>query len=102
MTDRRTFLKLVPAACVGMAVSPAAFANSPKLKDTDPQAIAMGYKTNAAQVDKAKSPRYAAGQKCANCVLFQAKPGDAWGQCGIFAGKLVAAGAWCNAYAKKG
>jgi len=34
--------------------------------------------------------------------LFQGKAGDKAGMCPLFAGKQVAAAAWCSAYAKKG
>jgi len=69
--------------------------------ESDAQAAALGYKADASTVDKAKFPKYAAGQNCGNCALYVSKSADA-GSCGIFAGKMVATGAWCNAYAKKG
>jgi len=71
------------------------------LAETDPQAVALGYKADATKVDKAKFPKYAAGQACANCTLFQGKPTDAAGVCPIFAGKQVAGKGWCNSYVKK-
>jgi len=70
--------------------------------ETDPQPTALGYKADATKVDKAKQPKYAAGQVCANCALFQAAAGAAAGACPLFAGKQVSAKAWCSAYAKKG
>ena len=69
--------------------------------ETDPQASALGYKANATAVDKAKYPKYAAGQDCDNCALFQGKVGAAAGGCALFAGKQVAGKGWCSAYAKK-
>ena len=51
--------------------------------------------------DKAKYPKYADGQKCANCQLFGGKAGDASGPCPLYAGKLVAAEGWCSAYTSK-
>jgi hypothetical protein len=59
------------------------------------------YKADATKVDKAKQPKYAAGQQCSNCSLFQGKPADAAGGCPLFAGKQVAGKGWCSAYAKK-
>jgi hypothetical protein len=32
-----------------------------------------GYKANATTVDKAKHPKYAAGQVCSNCTLHKGK-----------------------------
>jgi hypothetical protein len=52
-------------------------------------------------VDKTKQPKYAAGQICGNCALFQGKATDAAGGCPLFAGKQVAGKGWCSAYAKK-
>ena len=71
------------------------------LAEADPQATALGYKADASKVDKTKQPKYAAGQICRNCALFQAAAGAAAGGCPLFAGKQVAAQGWCSAYAKK-
>lgn len=101
MTDRRSFIKMIPAAALGMAAAPLAFGEAAKVAETDPTAIAIGYKANAKSVDKAKSPKYKAGQNCGNCMLYQGKAGSAVGACPIFGGKLVAAAGWCNSYAPK-
>jgi len=98
MTSRRHFLSLVPlagAAAFARAETPAAA--DPK----DPQAVALGYVADAANVDKAKFPKFAAGQTCANCVLYQGAAGSTSGACPIYQNKLVPAKAWCNAYVKK-
>jgi hypothetical protein len=52
-------------------------------------------------VDKAKFPKFAAGQNCGSCALYQGKAGDAAGGCPLFAGKQVSSKSWCSAYAKK-
>ncbi len=77
----------------------------PRIDEGDPQAVALGYKHDAADVDTAKFPRRAtpeaANQLCSNCALYQG--GDAqWGGCAIFPGKGVNADGWCSAYAPKG
>ena len=69
--------------------------------ESDAQAAALGYKADATKVDKTKQAKYAAGQACVNCVLFQAAVGAAAGGCPLFAGKQVSAQGWCSAYAKK-
>lgn len=69
--------------------------------ETDAQATALGYKADAGKVDKAKFPKFAAGQQCGNCALFQGKAGAASGPCPLFAGKQVSAKGWCSAWAKK-
>jgi hypothetical protein len=69
--------------------------------ETDPQATALGYKPDAAKIDKTKQPKYAAGQVCGNCALFQGAAGAAAGGCPLFAGKQVSSKGWCSAYAKK-
>jgi len=70
--------------------------------ETDPQASALGFKADASKVDKTKQPKFAAGQACGNCALYQGAAGSAAGACPLFAGKQVAAKAWCSAWAKKG
>jgi hypothetical protein len=68
--------------------------------EKDPQAAGVGYKADSTKVDKAKAPKYAAGQQCSNCALYQGGSA-ASGGCPIFAGKQVAAKGWCTAYSKK-
>ena len=97
-TNRRTFLITVAAS--GAAFASAGRAQA-KLDEKDPQALALGYVDDATKIDAKKYPKYAAGQACANCALYQAKATDPWGGCPLFAGKQVAAKGWCSAWAKK-
>ena len=98
---RRTFLIQV-AGVSGAAVLGTQAAQAQALvAENDPQASALGYKADATKVDKTKQPKYAAGQLCSNCALYQGKAADAQGPCPLFAGKAVAAKGWCSAYAKK-
>ena len=99
MTTRRSFIRLVPLSALAMLTVEPAFAADVDPKD--PQAAALGYVADATKADKAKYPRYAAGQDCLTCQLYQGKPGDASGPCPLFAGKTVAAKGWCSAFAKK-
>ena len=92
---------VVSAGVLATAGLTQAQAAAPMVLESDPQAVALGYKADAAKVDKAKYPKFAAGQNCANCALYQAKPTDAAGGCPLFAGKQVAAKGWCSAWAKK-
>ena len=73
----------------------------PDLSESDPQAQALGYREDATKADKAKFPKYAAGQQCTTCQLYLGKAGDARGPCPLFAGKTVAAKGWCSAWVKK-
>lgn len=102
-TSRRTFvIQSITgvSALAGLAMTNAALAQD-ALADTDPQAVALGYKADATKADAKKYPKYAAGQQCGNCALFQGKATDATGGCPLFAGKKVASKGWCSAYAKK-
>jgi len=83
-----------------LAVAGLSKAQAPKVAENDPQAIALGYKENATKVDKVKFPKYAVGQLCSNCQLYQG-PANGLGACPLFAGKAVPGAAWCSAYAKK-
>ncbi|MFX5813045.1 high-potential iron-sulfur protein, partial [Acinetobacter baumannii] len=53
------------------------------------------------RADTKKYPKYAAGQQCSSCALYQGKPADKAGGCPLFAGKQVAAAGWCSAWVKK-
>ena len=95
---RRVFI--LATAFGGTAVTTAARAQA-RLDEKDPQAIALGYVSDAAQADAKKFPKYAAGQNCAGCALFQGKATDTAGNCPLYAGKQVSAKGWCSAWVKK-
>lgn len=80
------------------AVTRFAFAESPHLGVDDPAAKAVGYVEDATQVDKARYPKFVAGQNCAGCSLYQGKATDPWGACLLFANKQVAGAGWCTSY----
>lgn len=99
--SRRRFM-IVAASVASTTVLPAeSRADAPLLSESDPTAQSLGYKTDAAKVDKAKFSRYQQGQTCANCQLYQGKAGSQTGPCPTYGGKLVYAKGWCNAYVKK-
>jgi hypothetical protein len=102
MTNHRRRFMLLGAQAAGalsIAVSGLAQAEE-RLTQADPVAQALGYKEDASKVDNSNA-HYVAGSACANCQLYQGKPGDAAGDCPIFH-KLVSAKGWCNSYTKKG
>ena len=102
MTTRRTFvLATLPAAALAVWRRVPHPLSPPRLAESDSAAVALGYKHDAAKVDAAKYPTFAAGRNCANCQLFQAKAGEEWGACGAVGGKLVNAKGWCVAWVKK-
>lgn len=101
MTSRRQFIQIVPLAGAAMIAARSAHAQGTPVTEKDPQAVALGYVSDATKADKAKYKQYAAGQACHTCALFQGKPNDATGPCPLFAGKVVSAKGWCSAYAKK-
>jgi hypothetical protein len=99
-STRRVFmLQAATAAGIGLVATQASA--QAMVDEKDPQAVGVSYKADATKVDKAKAPKYAAGQNCSNCALYQGKTGAASGGCPIFAGKQVSAKGWCTAYAKK-
>ena len=91
------------AAAPSPAPAPApapAMATGPLVDEKDAQAAALGYVAVAAKADKAKFPKYADGQLCSNCSLYQGGAADQGG-CPLYPGKQVLAKAWCSAYNKK-
>ncbi len=99
-TSRRTFViqSLTGAGALALVGNVQAQA---MLADTDPQAVALGYKADGTKTDTKKYPKYAASQNCANCALYQGKATDATGGCPLFGAKKVAGKGWCSAWAKK-
>jgi len=98
MTSRRRFISLVP---VLGAATLARAQGAPLVDPKDPQAQALGYTADATKVDKAKYPKYAPGQNCAGCALYQGKPSDKSAPCPLYAGKAVLSNAWCSAWVKR-
>jgi hypothetical protein len=97
---RRQFIIMSAAGACTLALNSKVQAQA-MVAETDPQAVALGYKADATKVDKAKYAKYAAGQECDGCALFQGKAGATSGGCSLFAGKQVSGKGWCSAYAKK-
>jgi hypothetical protein len=95
--SRRRLIQLAPLLCAGLARAQ----SQPLLKESDDEAKAVDYHADAAKVDKARSPKYAAGQTCANCSLYAPDGNKPSGGCGLFYGKDVMAKGWCNAWEKK-
>jgi hypothetical protein len=104
MTNRREFIVHcsfgVSAAAHTLTTTQAA-AQAAMVAETDANAVSLGYKALATKVDKAKFPKYAAGQVCTNCSLFQGKATDKAGGCPLFGAKQVAGPGWCSAWVKK-
>jgi hypothetical protein len=100
MSNRREFIVQVSLGSSALLAG-SAFAQGAMLSETDPQAVALGYKADTTKVDKTKFPKHTAAQKCNNCALYQGKATDKAAGCPLFAGKQVAGPGWCSAYAKK-
>jgi hypothetical protein len=100
--SRRDFIENSVLVIGAVGVSSAALADSaPMLSESNPIAVALGYKANASTVDRAKFSQYAVGQSCSNCALYQGAAGASSGPCTIYAGKSVSSAGWCASYAKK-
>ena len=95
---RRVFLMTLAAS--GTALATRAQAQT-LVDEKDAQAAALGYVAEAKRADAKKYPKFAAGQNCANCALYQGKAAEKAGGCPLFAGKQVAGAGWCSAWAKK-
>ncbi|MBV2179676.1 high-potential iron-sulfur protein [Castellaniella sp. MT123] len=100
-TSRRTFLISSAGLVSGLTLSRHATA-AERVDENSPLAKQLGYKHDATLVDKATQPKFKPGEHCANCQLYQGKPGDAWGPCPIFSGQDVSDKGWCSAYTPKG
>ena len=91
---------IIPArGWIGKAATPAG-ADLPPMDPKEPAAVTLGLVNDAAKVDAAANPMYAAGQTCANCEQFIGKSNDARGGCVLFPGKSVPAAGWCKVWRK--
>ena len=97
-SNRRQFMALSAVSVASLVAARVAYAQ-PMLGENEPQALALGYKEDAKEVDRAKFAKYAEGQRCDNCQLYTVKDATT-GLCSIFPGKLVTAAGWCNLWVK--
>ena len=107
VSSRRTFVIVGVAAAAG--VNPAAHAALKKVEETEPKALAVGYRHDTKKVDRARYPKHQPAQKCSNCLAYVPdKPTDEWGECDLMSDRLVFHEGWCSSYkpvrqpAKKG
>jgi len=98
-SSRRSFV-IHMAAVSGALACGQALAASKRIEESEPKAVSLGYKHDAAQVDKARFPKRTASEKCFNCMAWLGKPADAWAECDLTADRLVANGGWCSSYVK--
>lgn len=96
--QRRVFLMTLATSTAAVGTLARAQA---LVDEKDLQAVALGYVADAKRVDTKKYPKFAAGQNCANCALYQGKPADKQAGCPLFGVKQVAGPGWCSAWAKK-
>jgi hypothetical protein len=86
-TAPQNFVALFHPCSVQPNMGSAALAPGAMVAESDVQATAPGDKADASKSGNVKFPRYAAGQECSNCSLYQGKAGDAAGSCQLLSGK---------------
>ncbi len=101
MTRRIVVFRTLASACAVLVSPIAARAAPARVEESDETAQALGYKHDTTKVDKARYPKHTAEQRCSNCSFWQGSASDEWGGCAMFGRKQIAAGGWCNAWAKK-
>ena len=100
MTKRRDFVfKIVPLAGAVVALPRVALADVPALTESDPMAVAMGFKLKTEDADSKKYPKHTNTQSCASCLHFTT-PGADSARCDLF-NKSVPKGGWCSGYSKR-
>jgi hypothetical protein len=100
--SRRAMVKNLAAAAAAVSIVRSVksrAADLPHLDVKDPQAVAVGYVEDAAQVDAKKYTAYVKGSSCDNCLLLQGSSGARYRPCNLFAGKLVSSAGWCSRWA---
>jgi High potential iron-sulfur protein len=95
--NRRIFILKVVAGTGAMAAAARTRAEEEKVTEADPYAKSMGFKLDTKTVDQTRYPRHdPATQQCSKCQLYSGKPGDAWGPCSFYGGRLVSPNGWCR------
>ena len=99
MKTLRIFLASIPATALALTMARAYAATA--LAESDPTAVALGYKADARKVDTKKYPAFVSGQQCSNCKVYAGKPTEKVAPCSIVAGKTVNGKGWCVAWVKR-
>ena len=95
--NRRTFVLKAIAGSSAFTCSGLLLAEEEKVTELDPYAKSMGFRLDTNNVDKVRYPRHdAATQQCSKCQLYSGKPGDAYGPCSFYGGRLVSPNGWCK------
>jgi hypothetical protein len=99
---RRRLLKAGALGLLALGSRARAQENKPRLDEKEPQALQLGYRHNAAEVDKKKFPGYKPGEVCGKCQFFQSKAAsEEWAPCSMFPGRQVNVNGWCSSYMKR-
>jgi hypothetical protein len=100
--SRRIFVLGLIGSTGSLVLPEMSRADQGMVSESDSNALALGYKADATQVDKAKYKNYVAGQTCSDCQFFQGAANAPSAPCPLFGGKTVDAKGWCSGYAKRG
>jgi len=99
-TDRRRFVKIAFASVAAAPFANALLAGNAAaqtvLSETNPQAKALNYVTDATKSTMRKDAK----AHCDNCNFFTARSGGKDGNCAILGG-IVDAKGWCTAWVAK-
>ena len=119
---RRSFLRLHVVAVAAVATAGALYSGAanavrklvpagvPFVSPDDPQAKALGYVPDVAEVTSESQKPREAGQQCSSCQLYSGTPGASWGPCAIFSYRtepvtnknlVVSADGWCKGWAPR-
>lgn len=96
-----------PSAPPSLPQSPAASsapANAdalPMLEEKRPDALKLGYVSDATRADVTTFKTYVPGQACGRCALYRGNSTNLAGPCALFPGARVAAAGWCASFAQK-
>jgi hypothetical protein len=98
---RRAFIVSLAGLASNLLLLNNARADDGIIPESDPTAVALGYKADAMQVDKAKYAAYMPGETCSNCQFYQGPASAASAPCPLLAGKPVSGKGWCKGYVKR-
>jgi hypothetical protein len=99
-TTRRVFVLHLAATGAALAAGQAS-AQARKLTESEPDAVALGYREDTRSVDSKKFTRHNPSQNCTNCMIWKGKGSDG-GTCHLFGSRLLSGNGWCSQWAPKG
>lgn len=98
--DRRAFIVTSMVSGAAALCAGRARAQLTRADESEPKALAVGYRHDSSTVDQNRYPKHQPGQRCEGCLAFYPSDDEAdeWGECDLMSDRLVNKRGWCSSF----